>query len=87
MRFEGISRVVTRTAGFIVTLDEDLREEDTAEVLTALRMVRHVVSVVPAEGDHVIRMARERVRWEYWDRTYSALSAIFHGKKVPNESE
>ena len=49
-----------RLCGFIVVLDKDLREDDAQEVLNALRMIKHVISVEPVGSDHVTHIARER---------------------------
>jgi hypothetical protein len=49
-----------RHAGYIVTLAEDIREDDAEAVLTALRMVSGVVSVTPLVSDYTFAIARER---------------------------
>lgn len=49
-----------RHAGYIVTLAEDIREDDAEAVLTALRMVSGVVSATPIISDYSFAIARER---------------------------
>lgn len=49
-----------RHAGYLVTLDCDIREDDAEEILTALRMVRGVVSVKPVQGGYETQVAAER---------------------------
>lgn len=54
-----------RHQGYIVILGADLREEDSASLIHALRMVRGVLSVEPivANGGDMIARAREDTRW------------------------
>lgn len=40
-----------RHAGYVVTLDRDIREDDAEAVLNAIRMVKGVASVTPVDGD------------------------------------
>lgn len=57
--------MTTRHQGYVVVLDTDLREDDAEQTLTALRMVRGVLSVEPieADGTDIIARAREGERW------------------------
>lgn len=48
-----------RVAAFLVTLDEDRREDDIEAIMTALGMVRGVVKVEPMWE---LRIAEERAR-------------------------
>lgn len=54
-----------RHQGYIVILDKDIREDDSEALMTALRMVRGVISVQPvvANGADLIAQARETERW------------------------
>lgn len=58
--------MTTRHSGYIVVLSDDVREDDAEAVITALRMVRGVVTVAPVEagraGD-VIAEARRDTKW------------------------
>lgn len=50
-------------AGFLVTLDENIRDEDAADTIKALGMVKGVLSVTPVVGrNHELSMATARVR-------------------------
>lgn len=50
-----------RHAGYIVTLAKDIREDDAQAVITALRMVKGVLSVEPVLSDEWIEhLAHER---------------------------
>jgi hypothetical protein len=57
--------MTNRHQGYIVILADDLREDDAAATLNALRMVRGVMSVEPivANGGDLIARARETERW------------------------
>ena len=62
-----------RINAFIVVLDRDYREDDVEPILTALRMVRGVVSVVPHVADLTDQIALERTKNELRSRVYEAL--------------
>ena len=49
-----------RIAGFVVSLAENLREDDAQETLTALRMIRGVVRVEPVVADPSQQIARSQ---------------------------
>lgn len=49
-----------RHCAYIVTLAEDLREDDAEPVLRALQMVKGVLSVRPLETDYTTHVARQR---------------------------
>lgn len=53
-----------RHAGYIVTLAEDVREDDAEAILSALRMVKGVLSVEPIVADHGLHIATQRARQE-----------------------
>lgn len=40
-----------RHVGYIVTLDQDIREDDAQPILDALKMMKHVVDVQPVIGE------------------------------------
>lgn len=51
-----------RHAGYIVTLAEDIREDDAEHIVNALRMVRGVLSVEPVRADLNSAIADERAK-------------------------
>jgi len=65
--------MTTRLKGFVVTLVEDVREDDAEAVMTALRMVRWVLSVQPVTADPGDEMIRYRVDTEWRKRIYELL--------------
>lgn len=54
----------TRLKGVLVTFEEDVREDDAAATLAAIRQIRGVLSVDPVPADIDDHMARVRVRHE-----------------------
>lgn len=71
-----------RYYGFIVTLKEDIREDDAASLVTALSMVKGVASVRPNIGDGTLAMAEDRIKHRYQMALYDAVREVFEGKKV-----
>lgn len=65
-----------RYSGFLVALDRDMREDDAEAVLTALRMVKGVISVDPIVADGREQIAEIRVRREIRERIYRALGGL-----------
>lgn len=49
-----------RHAGYIVTLAEDIREEEADAIIAALRMIKGVAAVSPVVSDLNLRMAMDR---------------------------
>lgn len=66
-----------RAGGFVVTLKDDIREEETADVLRALSMVRGVLTVKPVDGDMALHMAEDRVRHRYYMAMHDAVRGVF----------
>ena len=64
-----------RHAGFIVTLKNDTRDDDDAEaIVTALRMVKGVLSVKPIPADFGQHLADERARAELRDKLWNIVA-------------
>ena len=66
--------MTTRHAGYVVTLAEDIREDDAEEgVLNAIRHIKGVVSVEPVESDPIAQMAKMRARTELGTKLWDVL--------------
>lgn len=65
-----------RHAGYVVVLDDDIREDDAQFVINALRMVKGVVAVEPVAGDHQLLIAQQRVRAEARERVVALLREL-----------
>jgi hypothetical protein len=68
--------VTERHAGYIVSLDESVRDEDAEQIITALRQIRGVVSVRPVVEDVQAHIGQERARAELSSRITAALHEI-----------
>lgn len=51
-----------RHAGYVVTLAQDIREDDAEATITALRMVRGVISVEPVQAGGDLMIAEMRAK-------------------------
>lgn len=54
-----------RHAGYIVVLDEDVREDDGLHIINAIEMIKGVASVEAIDSSPQLRIAESRVndRW------------------------
>jgi hypothetical protein len=57
-----------RISGFIVTLDQDIREDDVESIISAIRHIRHVAHVEPKIATYEDVLARERARYAIGDK-------------------
>ena len=62
-----------RHAGYLVTLEVDLREDDAAATLAALRQIRGVVAVEPVVGDVHVTIARSRAEHVWINRLFALI--------------
>lgn len=65
-----------RHAGYLVTLDHDMGEDDAEAVLNALRMVRGVLSAEPIIADFELQLAQTRARGEYYRKVVGFLQSL-----------
>lgn len=63
-----------RVSAFIVTLTEDMRDDNVADTITALSMVRGVASVAPVVADPAVWIAQVRADQEWRRRVYAVLN-------------
>lgn len=63
-------------AGYIVTLNTDIREDDAESILTALRMVRGVLSVEPVVANLDLHMAEDRARYGFRSRLIEFIKSL-----------
>lgn len=64
-----------RYAGFVVTLADDVRQDDAEAIVTALRMVKGVISVAPVVADVDLHMAAARVNQRWQQRLLTLINA------------
>lgn len=62
-----------RISAFIVTLDQDIREDDVEFILNAVRAIKHVQSVKPLVKSWENHVAQERVRQEIGEKLLKVI--------------
>lgn len=62
-----------RLSGFVVVLNEDLREDDAQATLDAIRQLRGVIDVRPVEADIDMIVAASRVRSDLIEKLFAVL--------------
>ena len=62
-----------REAGYIVTLEKSIREDDAEDIKTAIRMIKGVISVEPVVEDINLHIAKTRSRQELEIKLFQAL--------------
>lgn len=72
--------MTTRHAGYVVTLEKDIPEDDAERIITALRMVRGVLAVEPVAGNVETMIAESRARARMVRRLSDLLGEIAGGK-------
>lgn len=70
--------MTTRHAGYIVTLDRDIREDDAAPILAAIKLLKGVVSVKPIIASLEQHLAEERVKLDLGQKL---LAVVYPEKK------
>ncbi len=63
-------------AGYVVTLSEDLREDDATDIITAISLIRGVQTVTPILGGIERQVAEMRAKKKILDRLYDVLQEI-----------
>lgn len=72
--------MTTRVKGFVVALEQDIREDAAERIVDAIKMIRGVLSVEASVADHTDWMARERARRELGDKL---MEVVFPKKDTP----
>ena len=62
-----------RTNAITVVLEKDVRNDDAETILTAIRMVRGVLSATPNVSELSDHIAQERVRRELGDKLWNVI--------------
>ena len=62
-----------RHAGYIVTLENDIREDDAEYIINALLMVKGVISVRPIVSDVELMVAKDRVDLQWREKLHQLL--------------
>lgn len=62
-----------RHAGYVITLDQSIREDDAEQILTALRQIRGVASVTPVADSIDVQIGEQRALAELRSRLHEVL--------------
>lgn len=62
-----------RHAGYIVTLDKNIREDDAEFILNAIRMIKGVLTVQPVVSNVDLHIAKDRADYEWRQKIHSLL--------------
>lgn len=62
-----------RHAGYIVTLENDIREDDAEYITNALLMIKGVLSVRPIVSDVELMVAKDRVDLQWREKLRQLL--------------
>jgi hypothetical protein len=65
--------VTDRHAGYVVTLKEDIREDDAERLVSALRFFSCVANVTPVISDVELHIATEKARYDLLTKLREAL--------------
>jgi hypothetical protein len=62
-----------RHAGYLITLEGDMRDDDAEATIIALGQIKGVLSVEPLVSDPILHMAEARAKNEIWNRLFEAI--------------
>ena len=62
-----------RHAGYVVTLAEDIREDDAEHIINAISMIKGVLSVEPVIASFDLQMATERAKADFRAKVLTLL--------------
>ena len=62
-----------RHAGYVVTLDRSLRDDDSDRIIDAIGLIQGVVAVEPVVDNYSIQIAQTRSRTDLRNRLFKAL--------------
>ena len=65
-----------RHAGYVVTLAADIREDDANAIITALKMIKGVVSVEPIDASPDVVVATTRIRGEFREKFWTFYQTL-----------
>lgn len=65
-----------RHFGYIVVLEQEIREDDAEPILAALRMIKGVLSVEPVIGAMEVHIAQARERTRLREKLYKFVESL-----------
>lgn len=65
--------MTARLNALTVVLEQDIREDDAEELISAIRMLRGVLSVESHVADHASRVAQQRARFDLEQKLWKVI--------------
>lgn len=62
-----------RHAGYVITLANDIREDDAEHIINALRMIKGVINVQPIVSSVELMLAKDRVDYQWREKLHQLL--------------
>ena len=62
-----------RHAGYIVTLKDNIREDDAEVIVSALSLIKGVISVEPVVADYTTAMGEQRAKYDLTRKILNVL--------------
>jgi hypothetical protein len=66
-----------RHAGYAVTLEANIREDDAQDTIAALKQIRGVLDVRPIVSDPMLTVAEARARRDMQEKFYAFYTSTF----------
>jgi hypothetical protein len=63
-----------RFAGFVVTLEQDIREDNAEATIAAIKQIKGVADVRPVESSAEMQIAEQRARLDLAEKILKALA-------------
>ena len=71
-----------RHHAYTVVLQKELKDEDSINVIEAIRMIKGVADVVPQVADHQFYVGREQARRELLEKVFNMLAEKTDGRRT-----
>ncbi len=65
--------MTNRIAGFLITLDENIREDDAEATVAAIKQIKGVLDVTPLVANPALAIAHLRAKQTIRERLFKAL--------------
>jgi hypothetical protein len=62
---KGGNEMTDRHAGYVITLEENIREDDAEQTIAALKQIKGVLDVCPITADPMLMVAEARVSTQF----------------------
>jgi hypothetical protein len=62
-----------RHSGYVIVLDQDIREDDAEQLVQLFKNIKGVVKVAPVKSDASLQIAKERAVYELSEKLWKVL--------------